>query len=61
VLIGTWSAATWAVAFYERNGFTLVSPAEKDRLLGTYWRITPRQTETSVVLADARALAEIVR
>lgn len=24
VLIGTWAAATWAVSFYQRNGFTLV-------------------------------------
>src|SRR4051812_44994109 len=25
VLIGTWKAATWAVQFYEKNGFSLVS------------------------------------
>jgi GNAT superfamily N-acetyltransferase len=61
VLIGTWAAAHWAVAFYEKNGFALVSPAEKDRLLRTYWRISARQVETSVVLADARALREVVR
>src|SRR5262245_16122652 len=24
VLIGTWTAATWAIAFYERHGFALV-------------------------------------
>jgi GNAT superfamily N-acetyltransferase len=51
VLIGTWAAATWAVAFYERHGFRVVSPAEKDRLLRKYWRIPDRQIETSVVLA----------
>jgi GNAT superfamily N-acetyltransferase len=61
ILIGTWAAATWAVSFYERNGFSLVSPAEKNRLLGTYWDIPVRQIETSVVLADERALREIVR
>jgi len=61
VLIGTWAAATWAVRFYERNGFTLVSPAEKTRLLQAYWDIPARQVETSVVLADARAVREIVR
>jgi len=52
VLIGTWAAAVWAVRFYEKHGFRLVSPAEKDRLLKKYWSIPERQVETSVVLAD---------
>jgi GNAT superfamily N-acetyltransferase len=51
LLVGTWAAATWAVRFYERNGFELVERAEKDRLLRTYWSIPERQVETSVVLA----------
>ena len=51
MLVGTWAAATWAVRFYERNGFELVAPAEKERLLRTYWSIPERQVETSVVLA----------
>jgi len=50
LLVGTWAAATWAIRFYECHGFRLVSPAEKDRLLGTYWNIPPRQKEVSVVL-----------
>ncbi|MCB1890945.1 MAG: GNAT family N-acetyltransferase, partial [Rhodocyclaceae bacterium] len=54
VLVGTWRAATWAVDFYSRNGFSLVSDAEKNRLLKRYWTISERQIETSVVLADAR-------
>jgi N-acetylglutamate synthase-like GNAT family acetyltransferase len=54
ILIGTWAAATWAIEFYRRNGFTVVSESEKDRLLRTYWSIPERQIETSVVLADAR-------
>jgi N-acetylglutamate synthase-like GNAT family acetyltransferase len=54
ILIGTWAAASWAIEFYRRNGFTLVSNDEKDRLLRTYWSIPPRQIETSVVLADQR-------
>lgn len=58
VLIGTWAAATWAVDFYVRNGFTVVSHAEKERLLRTYWSIPDRQVETSVVLADARWMAQ---
>jgi GNAT superfamily N-acetyltransferase len=50
VLVGTWENATWAVRFYERHGFTLVSREEKDRLLKKYWDIPDRQIETSVVL-----------
>ncbi len=52
VLVGTWRAAWWAVRFYEKHGFTLVPEEEKNRLLSTYWDISPRQIETSVVLAD---------
>ena len=54
ILIGTWAAATWAIDFYRRNGFTVVPPAEKDRLLRRFWSIPTRQVETSVVLADPR-------
>jgi N-acetylglutamate synthase-like GNAT family acetyltransferase len=54
ILIGTWAAATWAIEFYKRNGFTVVPSAEKDRLLKKYWSIPARQVETSVVLADGR-------
>jgi len=50
VLVGTWEAAYWAVRFYEKHGFTLVSKEEKDRLLRKYWDIPERQIETSVVL-----------
>ena len=51
VLVGTWAAAEWAIRFYERHGFELVSPERKDELLRTYWSIPERQTQTSVVLA----------
>jgi GNAT superfamily N-acetyltransferase len=54
ILIGTWASASWAIDFYRRNGFVVVPPAEKDRLLRTYWSIPERQVETSVVLADVR-------
>jgi len=54
VLIGTWDDAVWAIRFYERNGFQVVSPEEKNRLLKKYWTIPERQIETSVVLADQR-------
>jgi GNAT superfamily N-acetyltransferase len=50
VLVGTWAAAHWAIGFYAKNGFSLVSHQEKERLLRTYWTISDRQVETSVVL-----------
>ncbi|MBT0158636.1 GNAT family N-acetyltransferase [Candidatus Bathyarchaeota archaeon A05DMB-2] len=50
VLVGTWQAAYWAIRFYEKHGFQLVSNREKDMLLRKYWRIPERQIETSVVL-----------
>jgi GNAT superfamily N-acetyltransferase len=52
MLVGTWAAATWAIRFYECHGFALVSPARKTELLKSYWAITDRQIETSVVLAN---------
>ena len=48
LLVGTWADARWAIAFYEKHGFRLLP--DKDELLRTYWRITDRQRETSVVL-----------
>jgi N-acetylglutamate synthase-like GNAT family acetyltransferase len=56
VLVGTWSAATWAIDFYRRNGFTVVPSSLKDGLLQRYWSIPVRQVETSIVLADNRWL-----
>jgi len=52
LLVGTWAAARWAVRFYQKHGFALVSAAEKDVLLRRYWTVPPRQIQTSVVLAD---------
>lgn len=52
VLVGTWAAASWAIRFYERHGFALVTrgPRTAD-LLRRHWSIPERQIETSVVLA----------
>ncbi len=52
ILIGTWAAASWALSFYEKHGYTTVSEEEKNRLLEKYWSIPERQIETSVVLAS---------
>jgi N-acetylglutamate synthase-like GNAT family acetyltransferase len=51
LLVGTWTTAQWAIRFYERHGFRLVSPDETNYLLSSYWNISLRQRETSVVLA----------
>jgi GNAT superfamily N-acetyltransferase len=57
ILIGTWAAAEWAIRFYRKHVFRVVSPWEKDALLRRHWKVPPRQIETSVVLADRRWLA----
>jgi N-acetylglutamate synthase-like GNAT family acetyltransferase len=54
VLIGTWADATWAIAFYKKNGYRLLSEEEKNQLLRKYWTIPERQVVTSVVLANKR-------
>ena len=48
LLVGTWADAKWAIDFYKKHGFKLLP--EKDELLKTYWDISQRQVETSVVL-----------
>ena len=53
ILIGTWADAAWAIGFYRKHGFRVVSYEEKERLLRRYWKIPERQIETSVVLAEA--------
>lgn len=54
VYVGTWETASWAIKFYEKYGFKLVSNEEKDILLGKYWNIPMRQVQTSVVLQIKR-------
>ena len=52
MLVGTWAAAEWAVRFYQRHGFELVSRERTATLLRTYWTVPDAQIETSVVLAN---------
>lgn len=52
MLVGTWAEAEWAIRFYQRHGFALVSPEHKTSLLERYWTVSKRQIETSVVLAN---------
>jgi N-acetylglutamate synthase-like GNAT family acetyltransferase len=54
ILIGTWQDAQWAISFYKKHGFILVTEQEKEVLLRKYWSIPERQVSTSVVLADKK-------
>jgi GNAT superfamily N-acetyltransferase len=48
LLVGMWTANKGAARFYERYGFKL--QPNKDELLKTYWNISPRQIDTSIVM-----------
>jgi len=52
VLIGTWADASWAIRFYQKHGFRLAPPEEKNLLLRTYWTVPDDQIAASVVLVD---------
>lgn len=54
ILIGTWADTVWAIHFYLKHGFRLVSEKDKNQLLKKYWSIPKRQIESSVVLADQK-------
>jgi N-acetylglutamate synthase-like GNAT family acetyltransferase len=58
-LVGTWADATWAIRFYEKNGYRLLSRPQTERLLKKYWKIPERQVVTSVVLASPKWMAAI--
>lgn len=60
ILIGTWAAASWAIRFYEQNGYVLLDREEVERLLRKYWSIPERQVETSVVLAKRPYISQIL-
>ncbi|SNZ00981.1 GNAT family N-acetyltransferase [Flagellimonas pacifica] len=52
ILIGTWADASWAISFYKKYDFRILSNEEKNKLLKTYWSIPERQVQTSIVLAN---------
>ncbi len=59
LLVGTWADATWAIRFYKKQGFRLLSSTEKDQLLKKYWSIPDRQIEASVVLSKIKRVGEL--
>ncbi len=56
ILVGTWENAPWAIKFYGKHGFKLLSRQETNKLLKRYWNIPERQIETSIVLEYKRQL-----
>lgn len=52
ILIGTWESAFWAIGFYEKHGFEVVSKESKENLLRQYWHVPYEQIQTSVVLTN---------
>ena len=52
VLVGTWADAEWAIQFYQKHGFQLLSNMETSILLEKYWVIPAHQAKMSVVLAS---------
>jgi RimJ/RimL family protein N-acetyltransferase len=54
ILIATWSNAVWAIRFYEKHGFRLVSIKEGYQLQKKYWSSPEIKVKTSVVLADEK-------
>ena len=54
ILVGTWLDAAWAVRFYQKNGYEILSRSETERLLRKYWNVPERQIETSVILASPK-------
>jgi GNAT superfamily N-acetyltransferase len=56
VLIATWSKAIWAIRFYEKHGFKLLSREEGNQLQRKYWSSPEIKIKSSVVLADENGL-----
>ncbi|MFT4560327.1 MAG: GNAT superfamily N-acetyltransferase [Gammaproteobacteria bacterium] len=52
VLVGTWSALTRSINFYERHGFALVERNSIKPLLEKYWQVPASQMDSSVVLVN---------
>ncbi len=55
ILVGTWENAPWAIEFYQKHGFVILSREETNKLLKKYWNIPERQIETSIVLEYKRS------
>lgn len=56
ILVGCLKAMTWAISFYQKHNFTLVSDAQRDLLRSRYWSLPSAHVRQSVVLVDQRWL-----
>lgn len=56
ILVGTWETALWAIKFYEKHGFKVLSREETNNMLKTHWNIPEQQVVTSIVLEYKRNL-----
>ena len=54
ILIGILADATWAITFYEKKGYRLVSIGEKNHLLRKFWTIPERQIATVVLAGGSK-------
>src|SRR6516225_673587 len=61
VLIGTWADASWAIQFYDKYGFRVVGPEQKNALLRRYWNVPDAQAAASVVLVEHDAISKSKR
>lgn len=52
VLVGCLKAMPWAINFYQRHGFVLVSDTVRDELRRRYWNLSAEHVRNSVVLVD---------
>ena len=50
LLVGTWRKAIWAIRFYEKLGFVLLTNKQTVQLLKKYWKISLKQIQNSIVL-----------
>lgn len=52
VLVGCLKTMDWAITFYQKHGFELVSEQERDELRAKYWALSKAHVRNSVVLVD---------
>lgn len=52
VLVGCLKTMTWAISFYEKHGFSVVSDKLRDELRARYWSLPEAHVRQSVVLVD---------
>ena len=57
ILVGCLKAMTWAISFYQKHGFQLLSDSDRDYLRAKYWKLPEAHVRQSVVLANSKWLS----